>query len=225
LITIALVKGRGVHDVIDLTARSLRLAGKGEEGGGGVVTVDLVEKSPSVFLDDGGALQEAAEYYATTWAVEARQAGDRTVLLQDLRFGFKKQKTRFARRFGKRLFGDQGPVDLVINGCAGDEEEMRLRKGGEEVSGAVQENTTVGFGPSPVGGSGEDDGGWRFNSCSELFDLDWVGEVAADGTVITRSGEGGDVPARFGSLPGNFLAEVAVAGDEKVAIHLVNGGR
>ena len=201
------------------------MAGKGEEGGGGVVTVDLVEKAPSVFLDDGGALQEAPEYHAAARSVESRQAGDRAVSLQDLRFGFKEEKPRFARRFGRRFFGDQGSVDLVIDGRAGDEDEMRLRKGGEEVSGAVQKDTTVGVGPTPAGGSGEDDGGWRFNSCAELFDLIRAGEIAGEGPVFTRPGEGGDVPARPGSLPGNFLAEVAMTGDEEVAIHLVNGER
>ena len=58
-----------------------------------------------------------------------------------------------------------------------------------------------------------------------MFDLVRAGEVAGKCTVLTRHGEGGDVPARSGSLPGSFLAEVAMAGDEEVAIHLVNGGR
>ena len=146
LITIALVKGRGVRDVIDPAARSLCLAGEVEEGGGGVVTVDLVEKAPTVFLDDGGAVQEAPEYHAAARSVDARQTSDRAVPLQDLRFGFKEEKARFARRFGRRLFGDQGAVDLVIDGRAGDEDEMRLRKGGEEVAGAVQKDSTVGVG-------------------------------------------------------------------------------
>ena len=111
---------------------------------------------------------------------------------------------------------------VPLAGCAGDENEMRFRKSGEEVAGTVQKDSAVGVGTAPAGRGGEDDGSWRFNPCSEMFDLGGVREVAGKCTVVTRPGESGDVPTHSRSLPGDFLAEVTVASDEKVAIHLAN---
>ena len=56
LIAVTLMEGRGITDIIDLVFR-FWMCSQMEKGGGGVITMDLVEKPSSVLLNEGTAVK------------------------------------------------------------------------------------------------------------------------------------------------------------------------
>ena len=149
----------------DVEESAFALGDEVEDGAGGVVAMDLIEdadaQSLGGFFEGGLVVEEFFEDDAAVGAVDSGEAEGGAVGGEGELFRLPEDGGGGGFAGEIALLQDGAAVGLTIDGGGGDEGEVSVGKGVQELGGTFDKDALVGLGaPATGGGTGEDVGGW-----------------------------------------------------------------